>query len=150
MNTAARQKVPAVIGWTINVISVLNNWASSTHVFITSHIRVFDHGQHDLLPGLSRGGPEEDQEGLGEGLEVIVPVYGRPFLQGDLAKHLHRGPRSEHDQWQSGAQTHLHSYNSVDEEDEYDEESHPGKGLEGFDKSPEQGSYSLSFREKFD
>ena len=46
--------------------------------------------------------------------------------------------------------TDLHSYHAVDEEDKDDEEGDPGQGLEGFDKSPEEGSYSLSFREKFD
>ena len=44
--------------------------------------------QHDLLPGLPGGRPEEDQQRLGEGLEVVVPVYGGAFLQGDLAEHL--------------------------------------------------------------
>ena len=57
---------------------------------VTASLRLAGAVQHDLLPGLSCGRPEEDEEGLGEGLEVVVPVYCSPLLQGDLPKHLNR------------------------------------------------------------
>ena len=44
--------------------------------------------EHDLLPRLPGGRPEEHQQRLEEGLEVVVPVDGGPLLQGDLAEHL--------------------------------------------------------------
>ena len=44
--------------------------------------------EHDLLPRLPGGRPEEHQQRLEEGLEVVVPVDGGPLLQRDLAEHL--------------------------------------------------------------
>lgn len=44
----------------------------------------------------------------------------------------------------------LHANNSVDEEDEDDEESNPGKRLERLDEGPEEGSNPLAFGEELD
>ena len=55
---------------------------------VTLGLWLADAVEHDLLPRLPCGRPEEDQQRLGEGLEVVVPVYGGAFLQGDLTEHL--------------------------------------------------------------
>ena len=44
----------------------------------------------------------------------------------------------------------LHANNSVDEEDEDDEESNPGKRLERLDEGPEEGPDALPLREQLD
>ena len=52
--------------------------------------RVLLAAQHDLLPGLARRRAEEDEEGLKERLEVVVPVDVRALLRRDLAKDLRK------------------------------------------------------------
>ena len=64
-------------------------------------------------------------------MEVIVSVDGCFFLQRNLAKYLH-------------------SYHSVDEEYEDDEDGDPGKGLEGLDEGPEEGADALPLGEQLD
>ena len=44
----------------------------------------------------------------------------------------------------------LHANNSVDEEDEDDEESNPGKRLERLDEGPEEGSNPLTLGQELD
>ena len=44
--------------------------------------------EHDILPGFSRGGPEQNEHRLGERLEVVVAVDGRVVVQGDFAENL--------------------------------------------------------------
>ena len=62
---------------------------------------------------------------------MIVAVDGCPLLEGYFSKHLH-------------------SNNSIDEENEYDEEGDPGQGLEGLDEGPEQGPDPLALRQQLD
>ena len=102
-----------------------------THVLVTSHVRVFDHGEHDLLPGLSGGAPEQQQHGPAEGLEVVVPVHVRVVVQSDPAEDLH-------------------PHHAVDEEDEGDEDGDPGQGLEGLEEGPEEGADALVLVEQLD
>ena len=64
-------------------------------------------------------------------MEVIVSVDGCFFLQRNLAKYLH-------------------SYHSVDEEYEDDEDGDPGKGLEGLDEGPEEGADTLPLGQQLD
>ena len=111
-----------VIG-SINVIFIP---ASFTHVFITSHVRMFDHGEHDLLPRLSGGAPEQQQHGPAEGLEVVVPVHVGVVVQGNPPEDLH-------------------PHHAVDEEDEGDEDGDPGQGLERLEEGPEESSDSFIF-----
>ena len=100
-----------------------------THVFIASNVRVFDHGQHDLLPGLSRGAPEQEQHGPAERLEVVVPVHVGVVVQGNPTKDLHPN-------------------HAVDEEDEGDEDGDPGQSLEGLKEGPEKSSDPLVLVQK--
>ena len=102
-----------------------------THVLVTSHVRVFDHGEHDLLPGLSGGAPEQQQHGPAEGLEVVVPVHVRVVVQSNSAEDLH-------------------PHHAVDEEDEGDEDGDPGQGLEGLEEGPEESSDSFIFVQQLD
>ena len=46
--------------------------------------------QHDLLPRLASRRPEQDQQRLGEGLEMIVTMNGGPFLQGNFTENLRK------------------------------------------------------------
>ena len=92
---------------------------------------MFDHGQHDLLPGLSCGAPEQEQHGPAKGLEVVVPVHVGVVVQGNPTKDLH-------------------SHHAVDEEYECDEDGDPGQGLEGLEEGPEESSDSLVFVEELD
>jgi len=98
---------------------------------VANDVWSLDTAQHDLLPGLSRGRPEQDQEGLGEGLEVVVPVDVGPLLRRNLAEHLHAD-------------------DAVDEEDESYEDGYPGQGLEGFDEGPEEGPDALALAQQLD
>ena len=45
-------------------------------------------GANDLLPGFAGGRAEEDEDGLEEGLEVVVAVDLGALLRRDLAEHL--------------------------------------------------------------
>ena len=92
---------------------------------------MFDHGQHDLLPGLSCGAPEQEQHGPAKGLEVVVPVHVGVVVQGNPTKDLH-------------------SHHAVDEEYECDEDGDPGQGLERLEEGPEESSDSLVFVEELD
>ena len=82
-----------------------------SHLRVTAAVRGADAAEHDLLPGLPRGRPEEDQQGPEECLEVVIPVYVRVFVLDNSTKHLH-------------------PHHSVDEEDESDEETDPRESLE--------------------
>ena len=62
---------------------------------------------------------------------MIVSVNGCPLLKGYFSKHLH-------------------SNNSIDKENEYDEEGDPGEGLEGLDEGPEQGPNTLALGQQLD
>ena len=62
---------------------------------------------------------------------MIVAVDGCPLLESYFTKHLH-------------------SNNSIDEENEYNEEGDPGQGLEGLDEGPEQGPDPLAFGQQLD
>ena len=64
------------------------NMLDSIIYLITNNAGVFFAAQHDFLPRLSGGRSEQDQEGLGESLEVVVAVDVGPFLRRNLAKHL--------------------------------------------------------------
>ena len=81
--------------------------------------------QHDLLPGLSSGWPEQHQQGLGEGLEVVVPVDVGALLRSNLAKDLH-------------------SNHTINEEDQGNQDGYPRKSLEGLDERPEECPDTLS------
>ena len=87
---------------------------------------MFDHGQHDLLPGLSCGAPEQEQHGPAKGLEVVVPVHVGVVVQSNPTEDLH-------------------AHHAVDEEDEGDEDGDPGQGLEGLEEGPEESSDSFIF-----
>ena len=48
------------------------------------------------------------------------------------------------------SQSHLHSDDAVDEEDECDEDADPWERLEGLDEGPEEGPDALPLREQLD
>ena len=103
------------------VLSSLKNFASVAILSFGRHLSPGNTIQHDLLPGLASGRPEQDQHGHGEGLEVVVPVDIRVLINGDPPHHLH-------------------SHCAVDEEDQSDQEHDPGKGFERFHKCPQKCS----------
>ena len=124
---AATSRGPSIIRLGIEISSELINFnLKLTHVFIASDVWMFDHGQHDLLPGLSGGAPEQEEHGPAEGLEVVVPVHVGVVVQGNPTKDLH----PDH---------------AVDEEDKGDEDGDPGQGLEGLEEGPEESSDALIF-----
>ena len=68
--------------------SLVGGPLSVVRPLITFHVWMFSTRQHDLLPGLASGGPEEHEEGLRERLEVVVPVDVAALLRSNLAKDL--------------------------------------------------------------
>ena len=102
-----------------------------THVLVASHILMFDAGQHDLLPGLACGAPEQQEHGPAETLEVVVAMNVGVIIQRDPAEDLH-------------------PHHAVDEEHEGDKDGDPGQGLEGLEEGPEQGPDALVLVEELD
>ena len=89
-----------------------------TYSVVTFRVRRAYAGEHNLLPSLAGCRPEEDEQRPEERLEVVVSVDVGVVVLGYPAKHLH-------------------AHHAVDEEDEGDEQTDPGEGLEGLEKGPE-------------
>lgn len=104
---------------------------------VALHLLPIRAGQHDLLPSFAGGrsgnirrigsgkenqkgkGPEKDEDGGGESVEVVVAVDLGVVVQGNLAEHLHAD-------------------DGVDEEEQHNEQGHVGKGPKGKRKDNEE------------
>ena len=104
---------------------------NATYIVITSHIGMFDAGQHDLLPSFTSGASEQQQHRPAKALEVVVAMNVGLVVESNATKDLH-------------------AHDSVDEEDQGDEDGDPGQGLEGLEEGPEQSSDAFVLVEQFD
>ncbi len=77
-----------------------------------------------------------------------------PFLERNLAKDLpqrsrsHKVTSNQHCDFSSLTQAHLHSHDSVDEENEADENGDPGQSLERLDERPQERPDSFALAEQ--
>ena len=104
---------------------------NATYIVITSHIGMFDAGQHDLLPSFTSGASEQQQHRPAKALEVVVAMNVGLVVECNATKDLH-------------------AHDSVDEEDQGDEDGYPGQGLEGLEEGPEQGPDALVLVKELD
>ena len=104
---------------------------NATYIVITSHIGMFDAGQHDLLPSFTSGASEQQQHRPAKALEVVVAMNVGLVVESNATKDLH-------------------AHDSVDEEDQGDEDGDPGQGLEGLEEGPEQSSDAFILVEQLD